>query len=214
MPADTNSLPPPVNHVFVDFENVHEINLAVIGSKAVNFTLLLGPRQTKLDVALVEKLIEHSASVQLVRLTSSGNNALDFALAYYVGRAVAADPTGFFHIVSKDTGYDPLVEHLRAKHIHVRRHDDFANLTFARPAKLAPPPSDDLPGRILEHLRKNATSRPKRKKTLVSHLLAFSGNKATEAEVLGVIDHFRKAGHLDIDTKDAVTYHLEQSLFN
>jgi hypothetical protein len=90
MPAVTPDLPLPVNHVFVDFENVHEIDLAVIGGKAVSFTLLVGPRQTKLDVSLVEKLFEHAVSVQLVRLTSSGKNALDFTLAYYVGRAVAA----------------------------------------------------------------------------------------------------------------------------
>ena len=48
-----NDLPPPVNHVFVDFENVHEIDLAAIGSKGVSFTLLLGSRQTKLDVTVV-----------------------------------------------------------------------------------------------------------------------------------------------------------------
>src|SRR5438105_2086506 len=98
MPAVTTDLPTRVNHVFVDFENVHEIDLAIIGSKAVSFTLLVGPRQTKLDVSLVEKLFEHAVSVELVRLTSAGRNALDFTLAYYVGRAVAADPTGFFHI--------------------------------------------------------------------------------------------------------------------
>src|SRR5258706_4981457 len=120
IPIMTNDLPPPVNHIFVDFENVHKIDLAVIGSKAVSFTLLVGPRQTKLDVTLVEKLFEHALSVQLVRLTSAGPNALDFTLAYYVGRAVAADPTGFFHIVSKDAGYEPLIEHLRSMHISVR----------------------------------------------------------------------------------------------
>src|SRR5882724_3065157 len=123
MPTVTTDLPPPINHVFVDFENVHKIDLAVIGAKAVSFTLLVGPRQTKLDVALVEKLFEHAVSVQLVRLTSSGRNALDFALAYYVGRAVAADPTGYFHIVSKDAGYAPLIKHLRSRHISARRHD-------------------------------------------------------------------------------------------
>ena len=90
----------PVNHVFVDFENVHEVDLTVIGNKSVTFTLLLGSRQTKLDVSLVEKLLEHVASVELVRLTSTGRNALDFTLAYYVGRAVSSDPTGYFHIVS------------------------------------------------------------------------------------------------------------------
>ena len=54
-------LPPPVNHVFVDFENVHEIDLSIIGSKAVSFMLLVGARQTKLDVELVARLLEHAA---------------------------------------------------------------------------------------------------------------------------------------------------------
>lgn len=47
----------PINHVFVDFENVPKVDLTILGSKAANFTLLLGPRQTKLDVALVEKIL-------------------------------------------------------------------------------------------------------------------------------------------------------------
>src|SRR5580765_6234307 len=122
MPDLNIELPPPVNHVFVDFENVHKVDLTVIGKKAVNFILLVGPKQTKFSVDLVEKLFAHAASVQLVRLTSPGKNALDFALAYYVGRAVAVDPTGCFHIVSKDTGYDPLIQHLRNNRIDARRH--------------------------------------------------------------------------------------------
>ena len=141
-----------MNHVFVDYENVHEVDPAVIGARSVSLTLLLGARQTRLDAALVEKLMEHAASVQLVRLTTSGENALDFALAYYVGRAAAADPTGHFHIVSKDTGFDPLIEHLRSRHIDAHRHNDFTALTFSGSAK---PPSalpEDLMPRVLEHL--------------------------------------------------------------
>jgi hypothetical protein len=131
-----NDLPPPVNHVFVDFENVHEVDHANIGSKAVHLTLLLGSRQTRLDVSLVEKLLEHAASVQLVRLGSGGRNALDFILAYYLGRAVVDDPAGCFHIVSRDAGYDPLIEHLRSKHIRAHRHNDFATLSFSGAGKL------------------------------------------------------------------------------
>ena len=70
-----------MNHVFVDFENVHQVDLTLIGAKAVSFTLMVGPKQTKLDSDLVEKLMAHSASVQLVKLKSAGKNALDFALA-------------------------------------------------------------------------------------------------------------------------------------
>ena len=196
-----------MNHVFVDFENVHRVDASVFGTKSASFTLLLGARQTMLDAALVEKLMEHAASVQLVRLTSSGNNALDFALAYYVGRAVMADPNGCFHIVSKDTGFEPLIEHLRSRHIDAHRHNDFTSLTFSGPAKPPSAPPEDLLTRVLGHLRKNANNRPKRKKTLVSHLLAVSGKAATEADVMNLIEGLRKAGHLTIGDRDAVTYH-------
>jgi hypothetical protein len=207
MTAHPNPLSPPMNHVFVDFENVHEVEPAVIGAKSVSLTLLLGARQTKLDVALVEKLMEHAATVQLVRLTTSGENALDFAIAYYVGRAVMADPTGWVHIVSKDTGFDPLIEHLRSRHIHAQRHDDFTALTFSGPAKPPSAPPEDLMPRVLEHLAKHVNNRPKRKKTLVSHLRAFLGNAVTEAHVLDLVEKLSKAGRLSIGDMDAVTYH-------
>jgi hypothetical protein len=129
---------PPMNHVFVDFENVHQVDLSLIGAKSVSFTLMVGAKQTKLDSDLGEKLMAHSSSVQLVKLKSSGKNALDFALAYYLGRAALADPTAYFHIVSKDGGFDPLIEHLRARHIHVQRHVSCAELTFSWPGKKAP----------------------------------------------------------------------------
>ena len=151
-------LPPRLNHVFVDYENVHEIDSTVIGNKAVSFTLLLGAKQTKLNADLVEKLLQHAASVQLVRLTSSGKNALDIALTYYVGRAVAADPSGYFHIISKDGGYDALIEHLKSKHIRAHRHNDFKTLTFSSAAK--PPTTASAPTKPTTATR-SPTPRPK-----------------------------------------------------
>lgn len=135
MPNTTNDLPPPINHIFVDYENVHDIDPTIIGSKTVHVTLMLGAKKTKFDATVVEKLMQHVATVEIIRLTSPGRNALDFTLAYYLGRAALADPCGYFHIVSKDKGFDPLIEHLRGKHIRARRHDDFSNLTFLAPAK-------------------------------------------------------------------------------
>jgi hypothetical protein len=130
----------------------------------------LGARHTRLDVALVEKLMEHAASVQLVRLTSSGRNALDFALSYYLGRAVLSDPTAYFHVVSRDKGFDPLIEHLRSRHIHAHRHDDFTTLTFSDPTKVATAPPDDLLPRVLEYLKTKTTNRPKGKAALIKDL--------------------------------------------
>jgi hypothetical protein len=213
--AAVNEIAPPLNHVFVDFENVHEIDTSVIGSKSVKFTILIGAKQTKLDAGLVEKLMEHAASVQLIRLASSGKNALDFTLAYYVGRTVSSNPAACIHIVSKDTGYDPLVEHLRSRHIHAHRHDSFDTLAFsgtskaaAAAAKADPPAKAEPWKRVLEHLRKNLTNRPKKKKTLLSHLKSHLGKDATAADATRMLEMLQQAGHVSIGEKDAVSYHL------
>lgn len=209
MPSDKDPTPP-MNHVFVDFENVHEVDSSLFSSKTATFTLLLGAKQTKLDVSLVEQLMAHAASVQLVRLKTSGRNALDFTLAYYVGRAVVADPTAWFHIISKDTGFDPLIEHLLSRRIHARRHADFSSLTFSATPKPIPmtPVSDDLLKRALEHLQRNLTNRPKKKSTLASHLLSVAGKSSNEVEITKLIEKLRAAGHLSINDKNAVTYHV------
>jgi hypothetical protein len=65
----------------------------LLSALVAEFTTL-GAKQTKLDAGAVEKLMEHAASVILIRLASSGRNALDFALAYYMGRAVSVNSGG------------------------------------------------------------------------------------------------------------------------
>jgi hypothetical protein len=232
MPGLKTDFSSTVNYVFVDFENVQQIDLAVIGSKAVNFTLLVGPRQTKLDMALAEKLFEYANSVQLVRLTSAGRNALDFAVAYYLGRAVVADPAGCFHIVSKDTGFNPLIEHLQSRHIYARRHDSFATLPFASPVPPSTPSAPAAPvaaprlkspskvrpptlavkeraARIVEHLRKPSANRPRTRTKLVKFVIAHLGRpQITEAEALDLVEHISQSGHLAVDAKGKLTYHL------
>jgi hypothetical protein len=222
--------PPPSNHVFVDFENVTRIDPTILKSKNVSFTLLLGARQTKLDVTLVEKLLVHAASLQLIRLTSSGKNALDFALVYYLGQAVAADPAGSFHIVSKDKGFDPLIEHLQTRHSRIRRYEDFATLSFCAlpkassvapsPVSLkpsAPPPlmtapanSDGLLALALTRLRKSSVARPKRRKTLIRYLITHLGHDLDEPGAEWLIADLSQSGSLMIDSKGAVTYRLDE----
>ncbi len=228
-PNIPSDLPPPMNHVFVDFENVHHVDLSVIGTKAVTFTLLVGAKQTKLDAALVEKLMEHAASVQLIRLASSGRNALDFALAYYLGRAVLAYPTAHFHVVSKDGGYDPLIEHLRGRHINVSRHADFSTLIFSDSLKVSPvmtsaqvPKSvsvatpkavvtglEEQVAQVREHLRKPSTTRPRNRAKLISYLVAHLGHKLSEADAQKLVEKLADSGQLGIDGKGKVTYRME-----
>lgn len=211
--------PQPAHHVFVDFENVHEIDPAIVGAKLATFTLLMGPGKKKLDIAVVDGLLAHAGAAHLIRLTSPGPNAVDFALSYYLGQAVLADPIGHFHIVSKDKGYDPLVAHLRSKNIQVRRHDDCASLlTVVLPAPHAlpvlPPAEKHLAAKqalsgiaaqLLEILASFA-SRPRTRKTLTRHVITVLGNKITAEEASRLIEELRACGKIAINAQDKVEY--------
>ena len=231
LPAMTT--PPPMNHVFVDFENVHEIDPAVLECQGLTVTLLLGPVKKKLDLAVVEQLVGHAAAVQFVRLATKGKNAVDFALAYDLGQAVLADPTACLHIVSNDKGYDPLVEHLHAKHVRVRRHGDFASLLGALTARPVPPPNASAPrvapvpasvvatpapkptpakpvlsegAAHLHEILASSVSRPRTRKTLTRHAITVLGNKIDEGQASRLIQELTAAGKIAINAQDKVDY--------
>jgi len=221
---------PPTNHVLVHYENVCDIDTTILDNKNAMLVLLVGAGRTTLNLSLVEKLLLHAASVQLVRLASKGKNALDFTLAYYLGCCATAHPNGFFHIISKDKGFDPLVEHLQGQHIRVRRHDDFATLNFSprpkpstgelavrppnptpHPTPEAKVPSDGMPSeQVLAYLRKTPSNRPKTRKKLLSYVVTHLGNATSETEAESVIEDLCQGGHVVIDAKGAVTYWLDR----
>jgi SEC-C motif len=58
------------------------------------------------------------------------------------------------------------------RNIQAQRHNDFTTLTFSGPDEPSSVASDELLTRVLGHLGKTAADRPKRQKTLMSHLLA------------------------------------------
>jgi hypothetical protein len=63
-------------------------------------------------VALARALQAFGQDAEYVQMEGSGHNALDFHIAYYLGRLVVEYPEARFQIVSKDAGFDPMVAHL------------------------------------------------------------------------------------------------------
>ena len=62
---------------------------------------------------------------------------MDFHIAFYIGRLSKEEPGSEFHIVSKDKGFDPLVQHLRSLKIKASRVDGPSKLvTCPRPPKM------------------------------------------------------------------------------
>ena len=136
------------NFIFVDYENVLELDLDRIGGKAVKVALVLGKRQKSLPLALVKVIQKYADQVRLIETELDGKNALDFVLACEVGAEAERNPEGFFHVLSKDKGFDALIKHLQKGKFHAARHSTLAEIrplmnpeertrelkaTFARP---------------------------------------------------------------------------------
>src|SRR5690606_7639197 len=109
------------NHVLIDFENVHVKSLDLLKGEHFRVIVFLGPKNTKLPVDLVLAMQAFGTRGEYVMLESPGANALDFHVAFHLGRLAAEDPSGFFHIISKDTGFDPLIQHLKARKVFSAR---------------------------------------------------------------------------------------------
>lgn len=135
--------------VFVDFENVQKIDLALIEGKPVHVTLLIGKNQTWLDLTLVQQIRRLPNQVELLEVGASGHNALDLTLAYYLGRAIEQIPEASYAIVSKDKDFEPMIGHLTGKGIAIVRKDSFAALPFLLPAKPSAPPKIKPPFKVV-----------------------------------------------------------------
>ena len=225
---------PPVNHVFVDVENVKKVEPFVLGQRNYIVHLFLGPLNKKLDVEVVEQLLEHSQAVKMIRSPKPGKNALDFVLAYHLGQAVLTDPKAYFHLLTGDEGFDSLVELLKARNVKVRRHPSWQELETWVVAKSTgsvangqavangtakavvnggpqkPASLSQATEKFLNNLTKSEKNRPKMKKTLVTHAKNSLGKGASDEKGEKVVAELLKAGYLKIDDKEAVSYCLPE----
>ena len=99
--------------LLVDLENVQKIDLSQI-PEDVRVMVFYGITQKKLPEELVVQAQPLGSRLQWIKISGQGPNALDFHIAYYLGKELASNPRLECTILSRDTGFDPLVRHLHA----------------------------------------------------------------------------------------------------
>lgn len=194
------------NYIFVDFENIQEVDLDLIANKPVVVILVLGERHKNLPVEMVKQFLRYPTQVRLIEAGRSGRNALDFVLAYRIGVESVRDPKGFFHIVSRDTGFDALILHLKKNNILADRHESFAQALGLTGANLA-----DLQDRVkvvIGRLTRNKKSRPKRKRTLLSQINAYFGKLLSESELEEMLKTLITEEVIEIKPRGDVVYKI------
>ncbi len=187
------------NYIFVDFENVHDIDLALIEGRPVKVFLFIGEQQTKMSVELLMQVHRFHNQVQLIKLQCTGKNALDFVLAHHTGLQAAADPDGFFHIVSRDKGFAALVAHLKDKNIWAARAEVFAEipaLVDVRKLTLTER-LERVKFRLSTMKQADNDGRPKKRTALRTVIHSVFHKLLSDAEVQAVMDGLKQRRWID-----------------
>jgi len=148
-------------------------------------------------------------AAEYIQISGNGKNAADFHLAYYIGVLSANDPKATFHIISKDTGFDPLVSHLRSRKIKLYRFRDIAEIPALRLSGTAT--LDDKVKSIVKNLIGRGTSRPKKESTLSSTITSLMAVETNKKELQEILNQLECKGYIKI-TEDKVTYNLPKKI--
>jgi hypothetical protein len=143
---------------------------------------------------------------QYIQISGNGSNALDFHIAFTIGELSKSDPNAYFHIISKDTGFDPLIKYAKAKGVLIHRSREFAEIPLLKVSN-AKTDSEKIAA-IVQNLASRGQSRPRKVKTLSSSINALFQKSLSEAELVALVASLEKKGHISI-AGERVTYHME-----
>ena len=116
------------NYVLIDYENVQPKNLELLKDHEVSVKVFVGEKLAKVPFDLATAMQSLGDKAEYIKIVGNGPNALDFHIAFYMGKISAEDPNAFFHVISKDTGFDPLIKHLRSRNVLAKRERDIAEI--------------------------------------------------------------------------------------
>jgi len=145
--------------LLVDLENVQKLDLATVPTNA-RVLIFYGITQKKLPEELVVQAQPLGAGLKWIKISGQGPNALDFHIAFYLGQHLTQNPKSECVILSRDTGFDPLVRHLTSLGHSCRRVTTLKDVFAVQSAGTGDPFS-----RLIALLRKEK-SRPSKLKGL------------------------------------------------
>jgi hypothetical protein len=180
--------------LFVDLENVQKIDLTRVPADA-RVMIFYGLTQKKIPEELVVQAQPLGARLKWIKIAGQGPNALDFHIAFYLGQELAVSPTSDCAILSRDTGFDPLVRHLQALGQACRRVN---SLKDAFPAA-EPAANADHFSRLLTLLKKEK-ARPTKPKGLAGKVKSWFP-KLTEDDRGALVERLFKESRVRLSEK-------------
>lgn len=182
------------NYILIDYENTQVQNLDLIDGEGFFLIVFLGPNNTKLHTELVLRMQKLGSRAEYVTLETPGHNALDFHIAYYLGKLAQKDPSANFYVISKDAGFDPLVRFLKTNKLSCTRSTLIENIPCFQNKKKEEKSQklitaidntiqkyqtvDEGLNALVERLTKNIITQPKTTKSLKNCIQSLLGRSA------------------------------------
>jgi hypothetical protein len=193
------------NYVLIDLENVKPASFESLNYDHFRVMVFVGSNQAKLPFDFADSLQRLGAKAEYIRIVGNGPNALDFHIAYYIGRLSKEDPNAYFHIISKDSGFDPLIAYLKTQKIFAQRAKSIDDIPLVKSAN-----SKSLSDRIdivIARLNALKAAKPRRMKTLASTVAALFQQQLTECDVAQLLQELERRGMITVD-ENKVGYEL------
>lgn len=159
--------------------------------------LFCGANQTKVPFEIAATLQKLGNRAEYVKIAGTGLNALDFHIAYYIGKLAAADPSAYFHIVSKDKGFDPLIQHLKTQKVFASRSASIAEIPIVKNGNLKLPV--DRAEAFIARFKDPKITKPRTEKTMCSAIKAHFRPQVDDPEATEVLKKMVAKGFIRVE---------------
>ncbi len=185
------------NVVLIDFESVQPASIEALNQEHFHVLLFCGANQSKVPFEIAVTLQQLGPRAEYIKITGVGPNALDFHIAYYIGRLAEQDPGTFFHIVSRDKGFDPLIQHLKSKKIFAVRSESILEIPIVKNGGKKSPA--DRAEMFIGKLKEPKVTRPRTEKTMCSAIKAHFQPAVDESEAAQVLKAMVATGFIAVE---------------
>jgi PIN domain len=194
----------PSTILFIDYENVTQVKLSSLQQPHLKIFIFVGCAQAKIPFELVREAHQLGDSVEWIGVEGTGPNALDFHIVFYLGQISLRSPSSKYIILSRDRGFDPLIQHLAKSGISCRRIERLELLSGEPDLTLSQDFLSDIVFAKLSVVA--AKSRPKKRSTLYTYVKSIlTKYHPTNAEIDQLLDSWFVAGKV-IESKDKINY--------
>lgn len=193
------------NYVLIDYESVQPEDVSALKQDHFRVIVFVGAHQTKIAFETAAALQQMGSNVEYVKISGTGPNALDFHIAFYIGQFAEKDPEAYFHIVSKDAGFDPLLNHLKTRKLRALRVKAVGDIPLLKAGNARSTP--DRVALIIDYLRKQGAAKPRTVRTLKSAIGAIFLKQLSPDEIGTLMTALQARGYVSV-VGNKVSYSL------